>query len=271
MEAERQPSFAGHFYPAQKEELETLINELFDSAKKPIPPVKPIKAMIVPHAGYVYSGIVAAAAYTYLKELPEKDLPYPATKQIIILGPLHDEDIEKPCASTHQGWMTPLGTVEVNHQLLDQLGVEKTDACHANEHSIEVQIPFLQKSLKKLMITPISLNQHDPDLASKISQRLTDDTIIVISSDLSHYMPYDIASKKDGETMESVLQLNSSYFDENGDACGKGAISTVMNLAKICGWTPHLIDYKNSGDTSGDKDKVVGYASIGFFAAGENN
>lgn len=211
---------------------------------------KKIRAIIVPHAGYIYSGTVAAAAYGSTKASK--------AKKIILLGPSHYAYFEGAYTFS-QDWKTPLGIVKV--EKAPGFGAIVGDV----EHSLEVQLPFLQKTLKDFVLLPIIYGEIPPEaLAEKVEPLVSKGAVIVASSDLSHYLPYANANKIDRETVGLIVSLDLKKFLSSGDACGKIGIAALMVLAKKMKWKPVLLDYRNSGDTSGDKKGVVGYASIVF-------
>ncbi|MFA5357888.1 MAG: AmmeMemoRadiSam system protein B [archaeon] len=248
----REAVYAGQFYPADAEELSKMIDDLLlageEKSAKNIS--KRIRAIVVPHAGYVYSGEVAASAYDSIKASK--------VKKIILLGPSHHSYFEGAYTFS-QNWETPLGTVSVEK-------APKLDAIVGDiEHSLEVQIPFLQKIFADFVLVPIIYGEISPkQLAEKVSPLAEKNSVIIASSDLSHYLPYVEANKIDKATLGAVVSIDLKKFLSSGDACGKIGIAALMILAKKLKWKPVLLDYKNSGDTSGDKKGVVGYASIVF-------
>ncbi|MFA6268749.1 MAG: AmmeMemoRadiSam system protein B [archaeon] len=244
----RAPIYAGSFYPAQKAELSKTINSFLKKTKaKKISGT--VKAIIVPHAGYVYSGGVAASAYKAItKSNPSK---------VILFGPSHQAYLEG--AFSFSGtWQTPLSTTNLSSA---DLSIIKND----NEHSLEVQLPFLQTVLEKFDFTPIIYGEISPEeLADIVSCEITNKSLLIASSDLSHYEDYKIAKQIDSETIKSILELDLEKFLKVGDACGKLGLAALIILAKKNNWKATLLQYKNSGDTAGDKKSVVGYASIVF-------
>ena len=259
MENTRPPMYAGSFYPASKKELSLMINSFL---KKSISKKQKgeLKALIVPHAGYVYSGVVAAFAYNLIKAAKSKN--------IILFGPSHSVYING--AYGFSGiWQTPFGEVKISSS---DLPIVKGD----KEHCLEVQLPFLQTILKKFEFKPIIYGEiSSEELADIIetennalennNSKNKKDSLLIASSDLSHYLTYAEAKKIDLETINSILELNFEKFEKTGDACGKTGIGALIILAKKNNWKPVLLDYKNSGDTAGDKKGVVGYTAIAFF------
>jgi len=245
------------FYPKDKDELKKSVQGLLEQGKD----VKfkgELKALIVPHAGYVYSGIVAGAGFKLLTG--KNGLHY---KKIILLGPSHQAYFSG-AAIAAEDLETPLGVVKigkVSPWLKEELIVEMPEA-HRKEHCLEVELPFLQETLSKFELYALVLGEVDEEkLAQMIKKFIDNNTLIVVSSDLSHYLPYETAVKKDKETINSILNFNFSHFE----ACGERPIKVLMHLAKSLNWKPFLIDYKNSGDTAGDKNRVVGYTAIGYY------
>jgi AmmeMemoRadiSam system protein B len=245
----RHAAVAGSFYPASKEEIEDMIDKFL----KNVPDItleKEPKALIVPHAGYVYSGQVAAYAYSLLKKSKKQ--------KIILLGPSHNVYFNDVVADVNDYWETPLGKVK-----LTQNNLPKLKQAHLQEHCLEVQIPFLQTTLEKFEILPLVTGEINPKtISEKIINLLDDNTILIISSDLSHFQPYDVAEKIDHNTIKAVQDLDYDKMEEQGDACGKIPILTAIDIAQKLKWKCKLLNYKNSGDVTHDKSQVVGYASF---------
>ncbi|MEA2037688.1 MAG: AmmeMemoRadiSam system protein B [Nanoarchaeota archaeon] len=257
----RQAVFAGSWYPGDKETLTKTVNEYLANAKQEEINGE-IKALIVPHAGYVYSGQVAAQGFNQL----ENDY-----KKVFIIGTNHAQGANVNGISipdvTH--YKTPLGEVKVS-KIAKELSEEElfvnVPLSHTT-HIIEIELPFLQEKLTDFEIIPLvtgALNyQQIQQAASLISKYLDEETLIVISSDLSHYQPYDTAVNLDTTCINNIESLNLEESSKC-QACGLYAIFILMKLAKDNGWQAEIIDYKNSGDTAGSKDSVVGYSSIVF-------
>ncbi len=256
----REPAVAGIFYPAQKKELEKQVNEFLKA--KPTALKGKLKALIVPHAGYLYSGIVAGKAFQLLKKLNQK-----TEWEIFLLGPSHTMAFEGACLSLAEQWQTPLGTVKVSKRAKEFLSplVHDFETAHWQEHCLEVQIPFLQQTLSRFSIIPMVAGFVDANvLAIKLEKKLRENTLFIASSDLSHYLSYEKAVEKDQKTIQAILGLDIEKMEKIGDACGKTPILTLMHIAKQKNWKPTLLEYQNSGDTAGDKKRVVGYAAIAF-------
>ena len=244
----RESKMAGSFYPAEKEVLSKQVQLLLKKAKTKNSPKT--RAIIVPHAGYIYSGIVAATGYNLIDK---------KFKKIIILGPSHQVPFDGGAYDTNKQWSTPLGKVELFK--LKKSDIEEHPIAHEFEHSLEVQVPFLQETLRDFKICPISIGSFPENLADEIINSLDEETFLVVSSDLSHYLPYDVAVEKDNKTIKRILSGEKIH---PYDACGAECINVLEEVAKKKNWTPKLIDYKNSGDTAGSPFQVVGYACIAY-------
>lgn len=260
----RPPAVADMFYPADDKKLKKMILEYLDEA--PFTQIEgKLKAIIAPHAGYVYSGPVAAYAYKLLEKLDQS-----VQWKILLLGPSHRVFLNGAAVTAFKKWNTPFGNVEVR-DIRDEIGdnelIVDLPGADREEHSLEVQVPFLQMVLKNFVIYPLMLG----DLNTKVlAEYLTefckrDDVIVVASSDLSHYLEYSEAKGIDLETCKSIEKIDIEGMQDRGDACGKMGILTLLHLARELNWKCKLLDYRNSGDTAGTKDQVVGYGSFAFF------
>ncbi len=241
---------AGTFYPSNKERLQVMIKTFLENVK-----TDDINArgFVMPHAGYMYSGQVAAYGYKIIQSLK--------IKRVILLGPSHFIPFVGSSISTVDFWETPLGKVKVEKVKTKFLDFPEA---HKYEHSIEVQLPFLQFVLEDFQIVPISLGDDDYKDVEKEIEPLIDNAIIIASSDLSHYHNYDTAVKIDEVANKSIPSLNIKKA-EKIEACGKTAILALMQLAKKMGWKGKKLFYANSGDTAGDKSQVVGYGCYAFY------
>jgi len=272
----RPPAVAGAFYPAEPSKLQAMV-DTFLSGAEAVTTTARLRALIAPHAGYVYSGPVAGKAYAAVKP--------GAYHRVIVLAPSHFADFNG-VAITPADYKTPLGRVELD-PLCEKLATmqpfsfspecivqapqwavrSETERPDTYEHSLEVQLPFLQRRLGKFSLVPLICGRVRPQpVAEKLAEFLDDSTLVVASSDLSHYHPYEVARERDLSCVRAICTLDEEKMAEQ-EACGKIPILVVMHLARKFGWHPVLFDYRNSGDTTGDKTRgVVGYAAIGFYA-----
>ena len=250
---ERNPAVAGSFYSGDPEELRAMIADCLNRAKPEIPKGK-LRGIIVPHAGYVYSGPVAAYGYKLLQGAQPKSL-----ERIVILGPSHYAAFPGMVESGYSSWGTPLGETETF-----SINVPAYPPAHEPEHSLEVQLPFLQQVLegKAFSICPILTGEILPKEGATALEAKAKDSFFVVSSDLSHYLPYNTAVTRDRLSISLIEALDVDGFVKNGDACGKTGIAIIMALAKKKGWRIVKLHYANSGDTAGPKDGVVGYAAL---------
>ena len=258
----RPPAVAGLFYPAAAAELQRDIDALLAAAEqaaraKPVP-----KAIIVPHAGYIYSGPIAAAAYARLA--PARDL----IKRVVLLGPVHRVPIRGLALPAASMLATPLGNVMIDAQahaalsLLPQVSISA--AAHAQEHSLEVHLPFLQTVLAGFTVVPLAVGDASAEEVAQVLDTLWggDETLIVVSSDLSHYLNYSEAQAIDRATAQAILDLRSNISHQQ--ACGGTPVNGLTLAARRHHLTPDLIDLRNSGDTAGDRQRVVGYGAFVF-------
>ncbi|MDD1606818.1 MAG: AmmeMemoRadiSam system protein B [Methylococcaceae bacterium] len=253
----RQPAVAGSFYPANPQQLHQMLNQYLHDAKTS--PKAP-KAIIAPHAGYIYSGPIAASAYARLKNAHD------SIKRVVIIGPSHRVGFNGLAVSQADAFITPLGSIPVDRQAIHAIVqlpfVEYIEQAHSHEHSLEVQLPFLQAMLDDFSIVPIVAGDASPEQVSQVLKLLWggDETLIVISSDLSHYYDYKAAQKLDKATSTAIENLQYEQLDYES-ACGRVPISGLLKLARDNGLTVKNIDLRNSGDTAGDKQRVVGYGA----------
>lgn len=262
MDTIRQAAVAGQFYARDPDELATTVAMLLDTvpaAEAPAP-----KALIVPHAGYVYSGPVAASAYAQLRPYHDR------YRRVVLLGPSHRVPFRGLAASDAAAFSTPLGDVPVDRQAIAELdvpGLTVAAAPHAREHSLEVHLPFLQAVLDDFVLVPIVVGDAAPQLVARALDALWDgpETLIVISSDLSHYRPYAEAQAIDAITCQAIEQLDASGLNHDM-ACGATAVAGLLIAAGLQKLTVTTLDLRNSGDTSGDKGVVVGYGAWSFSA-----
>lgn len=255
----RPAAVSGYFYPATPDLLSRDIDHYLHIARSA--PVRP-KALIVPHAGYVYSGAIAASAYRLLTPLREQ------IRRVVLLGPAHRVWVNGMALPDAECFETPLGRIELDtaamHELLNLPGVTRNAAAHAPEHALEVQLPFLQKLLTNFTLVPVIIGETTSKDVARLLDHLWggEETLLVISSDLSHYLPYDSARLRDADTAHLILTLHAPLSGEQ--ACGAGPINGLLLAAKRHKLAPHLLDLRNSGDTAGDKSQVVGYGAFAF-------
>ena len=262
----RKPAFAGSFYPAQRSELTSFIEQLtgrVKSTKVQHPPQTSLKALIMPHAGYIYSGLTAAHASLVLKEKQ--------FAKIIVLAPDHRIGFKGGAVSDVKAYETPLGLIRLHDdaaRLRRQSNLFRAiPAADQHEHSLEVVLPFLQHYLKEFALIPIVLGPGNIDhYAAALDPLLDRNTLLVASSDLSHYLSYQEAVARDQQTIQMILDLKAGkLLKRDNAACGKIPILIAINMARRHGWQPILLHYSNSGDTAGDRSRVVGYAVIAFY------
>ncbi|WMJ09947.1 AmmeMemoRadiSam system protein B [Nitrosomonas sp. sh817] len=255
----RSPAVAGLFYPADIQQLRHDVQQLLSHAK--FHDTKP-KALIVPHAGYIYSGAIAATAYVSLKTISTR------IQRVVLLGPAHRVAVYGMALPSVDVFATPLGPVQLDTKLIQEIEhlpqVMVSDAAHALEHSLEVQLPFLQSMLGEFSLLPLAVGMTSAEAVAEVLDHLWggEETLIVVSSDLSHYLPYDAAQQTDLGTVQSILQFSRSI--EQAQACGNIPINGLILAARKHHLKPQLLDLRNSGDTAGSRDHVVGYAAIAF-------
>jgi MEMO1 family protein len=258
----RYPAVAGMFYPEDAVTLRRTIRAFLENAGSTNTDFFP-KALIVPHAGYIYSGPIAASAYTMLN-------PAGITR-VILLGPAHRVFV-RGLAVPQKAliWKTPLGDIPLDRDALERLSacdqVVFSDVAHEAEHSLEVQLPFLQERLGPFSLVPIVVGDAKADAVAAVLDALWGgpETLIVISSDLSHYEPYEIALAKDSATAKAILDLDVCGLTPDC-ACGLRPITGLVQLARKKGLRVTQVDLRNSGDTAGSRGQVVGYGSFAFF------
>jgi hypothetical protein len=220
------------------------------------------KAIIVPHAGYIYSGPIAASAYALLRSSSDR------IKRVVLLGPAHRVWVNGIALPGVDFFDTPLGRIRIDADAVRQLAVlpfvQCNPATHAMEHSLEVHLPFLQTVLGDFSLIPLVVGGATPEQVAQVLETLWggDETLIVVSSDLSHYQPYAVARATDQVTTQAILDLDNHLVGDQ--ACGAFPVNGLLLTARRKGLQPHLLDLRNSGDTAGDKQRVVGYAAIAF-------
>jgi len=263
----RPAAVAGMFYPDDPRGLRAMVERCLDDARdsQGCPRVGTgvgLAAVIVPHAGYVYSGSTAGLAYILLESLADK------VKHVVVVGPTHRVGVRGVALPDASGMATPLGVVPLweagVERALAQPYVLVSEVVHAQEHSLEVQLPFLQVVLPEVDVLPLAAGWVEPSVVADVLAAVwADDVLVVISSDLSHYHRYDQARAIDRATMDQILALDPSV--DHDQACGATGVDAIILAAQQRGLTPRLLGMCNSGDTAGDKSAVVGYAAVGFY------
>jgi AmmeMemoRadiSam system protein B len=257
----RLAAVAGVFYPGDSHTLSHDVRAMLAGAGST--DLQP-KAIIAPHAGYIYSGSVAASAYALLKPLADR------ISRVILLGPTHRVAVRGLALPGADAFDTPLGRVPIDLEAVRQIAglpqVTTSSEAHMLEHSLEVQLPFLQTVLHKFKLLPLAVGMASADEVADVLEILWGgpETLIVISSDLSHYHAYPAAQRIDAMTVEAILHGQAVSHEQ---ACGGTPVNGLTLAARHHGLTPHLLDLRNSGDTAGDKSRVVGYAAIAYTEA----
>lgn len=257
----REPAVSGLFYPADVAILSREIDQYLQEAESTGPAPK---AMIVPHAGYIYSGPVAATAYARLINDREK------IKRVILLGPAHRVGFRGLAGPLSHSFRTPLGAVQIDIEQLKQISTQfpqviQNDRPHVEEHSLEVHLPFLQRILGDFKLVPLVVGQATADEVAEVLEALWNgpETLIVISSDLSHFHDYTTARELDSNTSAAIESLHGEDIGPE-DACGFLPVRGLLKVASRKGMKARTIDQRNSGDTAGSKDRVVGYGAYTF-------
>lgn len=257
----RHPAVAGAFYPADAGILRRTVDALMPASVPEAAGESP-KALIVPHAGWVYSGGVAGAAYARLRPLAG------VVRRVVLLGPVHRVPVRGLALPEADVFATPLGEIPVDaeaRRLLAPLPQVRIDgAAHALEHALEVQLPFLQSVLSDFTLVPLAVGDASVAEVAEVLEVLWGgpETLIVVSSDLSHYLSYAAAEARDRDTVERILR--GELLDSHEQACGALPIDGLLAAARRHRLTPKLLARCNSGDTAGDRRRVVGYAAIEF-------
>ncbi len=256
----RSAAVAGLFYPADPAQLHREIQSMLAVAEQT--GTAP-KALIVPHAGYIYSGPVAASAFAQLQSISQR------IERVILLGPCHRVPLRGLATSSADYFETPLGRIKLDREAIDRIAalpqVEEFDLTHQQEHSLEVQLPFLQEVLKQFTLVPLVVGDTVAEEVSQVLEQLWggDETLIVISSDLSHYHDYDTARAMDSETCQAIeaMDPDAIHYDQ---ACGRNPVTGLLLAARKHGLHATTLDLRNSGDTAGDRSSVVGYGAWAF-------
>lgn len=257
----RPPAVAGMFYPDAPAELRRDLAALLSGARAG-GTARAIKALVVPHAGYVYSGAVAASGYAQLAAQRDR------IRRVVLLGPTHRVPVRGLALPEAARFATPLGEIELDRAGMERLKtlpqVVECAAAHRSEHSLEVQLPFLQQVLGDFMLLPLAVGDATAAEVAEVLEAVWggDETLIVVSSDLSHFLPDTAAREVDGGTVDAILALDPHL--DHAQACGATPINGLLLAARRHGLAPVLLDARNSSDTAGGPDRVVGYAAFAF-------
>ena len=260
MPSTRRPAVAGRFYPREPARLASEVAA--DIAEARCGNACAPKAIIAPHAGYMYSGPIAGTAYARLAPLAGR------IARVVLAGPAHRVYVPGAAIPSASAFDSPLGAVELDTEALALLRalpfVEVNDAAHAREHSLEVHLPFLQSVLGGFSLVPVVVGDASPDEMAALFDAVWGgrETLIVVSSDLSHYLPYDSARGRDRDTARAIVELQATLVPE--EACGAAPINGLLRAARRHGMSAELVDLRNSGDTAGDRSRVVGYGAFAF-------
>lgn len=261
MSSIRPAAVAGMFYPGNRADLSQEVEALLAVAGRHAPALTP-KALIAPHAGYLYSGPVAASAYTLLRPIADR------IRRVVLLGPTHRIAVRGLALPGADVFSTPLGPVEIDAEAVQKIAalpqVTVSPQAHALEHALEVHLPFLQILLPHFKLLPLAVGLASPEEVAEVLETLWggDETLIVISSDLSHFHPYEAARQIDHATAQAILDLRQPVSHDQ--ACGGTPVNGLLIAARHHHLTPHLLDLRNSGDTAGSPDRVVGYGAFAF-------
>lgn len=257
----RPAAVAGTFYPDDAHDLRLVVQHCIDRAVPAQPDAPVPKALVVPHAGLVYSGPIAASAYLRLSPV------HTSIRRVVLLGPSHRVRLRGLALSSAEGWSTPLGIVPLDMSaaaiLADLDYVSTDDHAHGPEHSLEVQLPFLQSLLDDFELIPIVVGAASPDEVATVIERLWGgpETVVLVSTDLSHYHPYDEAVELDARTAAAIVARTGDRIGDL-DACGCRPLRGLLHTASDRDLTIEQLDLRNSGDTAGDKNRVVGYGAF---------
>jgi MEMO1 family protein len=265
MASVRPPAVAGQFYPRNPDELKSMVEGFLRDAPASAPadidgPVP--KAVIAPHAGYIYSGSIAGSAFRRLASAAG------TIQRVILIGPAHFVPIRGLALPGHPRFATPLGELAIQPEgaqaSLRLPQVRVIPEAHAREHSLEVELPFLQVLFGEFNLLPLVAGEASGEEVADVLERLWGgpETVIVISSDLSHYLPYEAAQRADRETADEILAVGGPLHSRQ--ACGAVPVNGLLEVARRRGLVPELLDLRNSADTAGDPSRVVGYGAFAF-------
>jgi len=252
---------AGFFYPGDPAALAAEVASYLAAARASDGSALP-KAIIAPHAGYIYSGPIAASVYARLAPLRA------VVRRVVLAGPAHRVHVAGAAIPSVHAFASPLGSVALDRAALETLAklpfVEVSDRAHAEEHSLEVHLPFLQSVLDDFRLVPVVVGDAAPAEMAALFDALWggEETLVVVSSDLSHYMPYRSAQDRDARTAQAIVDLEARLVPD--EACGAAPINGLLRAARRRGLSAELVDLRNSGDTAGDRNRVVGYGAFAF-------
>jgi AmmeMemoRadiSam system protein B len=260
----RPAAMAGSFYPGESSALAAEVASYLGDTQ-PTGDKAP-KAIIAPHAGYMYSGAIAGSIYARLAPLQGR------VSRVVLAGPAHRVYVTGAAVPSVEAFATPLGMVPLDTQAIAALRelpfVEVSDAAHAREHSLEVHLPFLQSVLGRFSLVPVVVGDASPDEMARLFETLWGgrETLIVVSSDMSHYLPYEAARQCDRDTARAIVGMQATLVPD--EACGAAPINGLLRTARSHGMKAELVDLRNSGDTAGDRSRVVGYGAFAFTEPG---
>lgn len=261
----RLPRWAGSFYPDDPRRLRALISDLHRQAAVDQMSLAPaaLRALVLPHAGYIYSGATAAHGTGLLRGQ--------SRQTVLLLGPAHHVWVSGTAVSRAATYRTPLGDIRLSPLAATLLRThpdlfQENIAAEQAEHSLEVLLPFLQEALGDFNLLPLVVGQADTlQTALALVPLVSDDVLVVVSSDLSHFLDYDSAVRQDSLTLQAIVDMDmSALLADDNKACGMVGIQILLHLARLKNWRPRLLHYANSGDTAGDRQRVVGYGAIAF-------
>jgi AmmeMemoRadiSam system protein B len=255
------PTVAGYFYPADPGELRSDVRQFISAATQEL--THPPKALIAPHAGYIYSGPIAGTAYAQLSKVAD------SITSVVILAPSHRVTFRGIALSSAEFFRTPLGDIEVDKDVIslieDMPQVNILDSAFTQEHSLEVHLPFLQETLNNFKIVPLVIGDIDQEYVANVIEKVWggDETLIVVSSDLSHYLDYETAKAMDTATSNAIENLQPNKISHK-QACGRTPVNGLIIVAQRNNLEVITLDLRNSGDTAGPRDQVVGYGAYAF-------
>ena len=249
----RSAAVAGSFYPADPDELTRMVEDLVGAAEECDAP----KALIAPHAGYVYSGPIAATGYRRLASAGD------TIRRVVLMGPAHRYPLRGVAAHSADEFATPLGRVAVDPVACGLQGVRVLDDAHAGEHSLEVHLPFLQVALDEFVLVPLVVGDAGPGAVADVLEAAWGgpETLVVVSSDLSHYHDDETARRADRATADAILERRAEEIGPR-QACGCRAVAGLLEVARRKDLSVELLDLRNSSDTAGGRDRVVGYGTF---------